>query len=144
MMWAFTHAQKNGPDFPAAHAVHSRPCHRHQSLLRATGCLDLSFFVYLREPSARARQRIAAAALRFLPYGKFETRLKTHDRKLWCGPNGSVRNAAHYRKHARRFSDARPEAKTSLRGGLASMDGHYSTAVDYRASAPGTGFAPAG
>jgi len=128
MMWALTYAQKN----------------RHRSLVQATVYRDVNFFVYLRESSAHAGQRIAAAALRFLPYGKFETRLKTHERNLWCGPNGSVRNAAHYRKQARRFSDASLEAKTSLRGGLASMDGHYSAAVNYRPSALGNGFAAAG
>jgi hypothetical protein len=71
-------------------------------------------FDYLRLVCLRAGNRAAAAALRFFPYGKFEIQLKRPERHLWCGLNGSARNAAHYRKQARRSSDTSPEAKTSL------------------------------
>lgn len=71
-------------------------------------------FDYLHELRLHAGQRAGAAALRFFPYGKFEIQLKGHERHLWCGPNGSARNVAHYRKQARRSSDTGAEAKTSL------------------------------
>ena len=55
-----------------------------------------------------------------------------------------VRNAAHYRKQARRSSDASSEATASLCGGLASVDGIHSKAINHRPAFVGNGFASAG
>lgn len=54
-----------------------------------------------------------------------------------------VRNAANLRWQARRSSDAGPQAKSSLRGGLASVDGHRSKAINHRSPAVGNGIASA-
>ena len=53
------------------------------------------------------------------------------------------RNAAYYRKK-QPSSDARPGAKTSLFGGLASLDYHPSKAINYRPLVVGKSFATAG
>ena len=111
MMWGLAHTQKNELGCPAAYAVHSRSHHRHHGPVQPMVYSEADLFDYL---CLRAGNRAAAAALRFFPYGKFEIQLKRPERHLWCGLNGSARNAAYYRKQARRFSDTSPEAKTSL------------------------------
>jgi len=54
-----------------------------------------------------------------------------------------ARNVAYNRKK-RLPSDARPTAKTSLFGGLASLDYHPSKAINYRPLVVGKSFATAG
>lgn len=114
MMWGLAHTQKNELGCPAAYAVHSRSHHRHHGPVQPMVYSEADLFDYLRVVCLRAGNRAAAAALRFFPYGKFEIQLKRPERHLWCGLNGSARNAAYYRKQARRSSDTSPEAKTSL------------------------------
>lgn len=54
------------------------------------------------------------------------------------------RNVAHHRKQARRFSDPHPDAETSLRGGLASLENCFAKAIDYWAPVMGHSVAAAG
>ena len=59
-------------------------------------------------------------------------------------PERLVRNAAYNCKKTRLPSDARPKAKTSLFGGLASLDYHPSKTINYRPLVVGNSFATAG